>query len=102
MVDSLAGQIDQANERRDSPLRGARTFGCQEQLILLELRIPRHAREWDHVADIRHAGYELNGPFQAETEAGVRHSAVTAQVQIPPVGFRVELLLAHPLFEHVE
>ena len=54
------------------------------------------------VADVRHAGHEQHRPLQAQAEAGVRHRAVPPQVEVPPVGLRVEALLAHPLFQHVE
>ena len=40
--------------------------------------------------------------LQAQAEAGVRHRAVAAQVEVPPVAFRIEALLLHPLFQHVE
>src|SRR5262245_564017 len=69
---------------------------------VLELRVSRRPRAGDHVANVRHAGHELHGPLQAEPEAGMRHGAIAAQIEIPPVRLRVELLLAHPLFEHVQ
>ena len=31
----------------------------------------------------------MHHPLQAQAEAGVRHGAVAAQVEVPPVGFRV-------------
>src|SRR5260370_25829537 len=67
-----------------------------------KLRALRRAREWNHVADVAHAGQKQQHPLQAEAEARMRHRAVAAQIKIPPVRGRVEALLLHTLFEHVE
>ena len=58
-----------------------------------ELPMPRRAGEGDHVADVGHAGEEHQQALEAEAEAGVRHGAVAAQVGIPPVILRVELVV---------
>ena len=65
----------------------------------LELRVSRRPRKRDHVADVGHAGDKLHGPLQAQPETRVWHAAETTQVEIPPVGGRVESLFAHAGFE---
>ena len=67
---------------------------CQHVVSTSKLRTARRARERDHVADVGHAGDELHGALQAQAEAGVGDGAVAAEVEIPPVVFRVEVLLA--------
>jgi len=45
--------------------------------------VARVAREGDGVADVLDAGNEHDQALKAEAEAGVRHAAVLAQVQVP-------------------
>src|SRR5712675_2046241 len=68
----------------------------------LEFRISRRARERDHVADVGHAGDELDHSLQTEAEAGVGYGAKPAQVEVPPVVGGVEALFFHAAFQHVE
>ena len=49
-----------------------------------EFGVVGSAREWDYVANIGHAGHEEHEALEAETEAGMRHSAEAACVEIPP------------------
>src|SRR5262245_17009845 len=69
---------------------------------LVNLRVSRRPRERDHVADVAQAGQKQERSLQPQPEPGVWHRAVAAQVEVPPVRVRVELLLAHALGEHVE
>src|SRR3954447_14000098 len=69
---------------------------------VLKLRAPRCAREGNDVTDVAHSGDELNGAFEAEAEAGVRHGAKAAQIEIPPVVFGLQSLLAHSLRDDIE
>src|SRR5438132_493150 len=69
---------------------------------LLEFRTPRCAGKWNHVADIAHTGDELNGSFQAQAKASVRHGAKAAEIEVPPVVFGLESLLVHSLGEYIE
>ena len=55
----------------------------------LKLHVLRGSWEGDYVADVLHAGGELDGALEAQAEAGVGDGAVAAQVQVPPVVFRV-------------
>ena len=50
----------------------------------LELCMSGDAREGDDVADVLEAGDEHDEALEAQAEARVRHSAVAAQVSVPP------------------
>src|SRR5260370_6542600 len=67
-----------------------------------ELGAAGGAREGDHVADVGHAREKQQGSLQPQAEPGMRHRAVAAQVQVPPISGRIELLLAHALFKNVQ
>ena len=67
----------------------------------LELRAARGAREGDDVADVLHSGGELDGALETEAKAGVRRGAVTAQVEIRPVGGVIQAGLGHAGLQHV-
>ena len=56
----------------------------------LELAVAWVSGERDHVADVLHAGDELDEPLKADAEAGVRDRAILAQVEVPPVVFEGE------------
>ena len=53
----------------------------------LEWRITRCARKRDNIANVGHAGDVGNETLQAQPEARVRHTAVAAQIAIPPQCF---------------
>ena len=72
----------------DTGARGARPRRPDR----LEIGAAGRARERDHVADVGHAGGKAADPLEAQAEAGVRHGAVAAQVEVPPVSRRVEAL----------
>src|SRR5437899_7991874 len=72
------------------------------QCACLELGLARCTRERDHVADVLDPGRVLDRALEAETEPGVRHGAVAAQVAIPPVVFCGEPDLGDPAIEYVE
>src|SRR5689334_12972650 len=67
-----------------------------------EVGLPRRARERDDIADVLDPGRVLDRALEPEPEPGVRHGAVTAEVAVPPVRFRVELHLRDAAIEHVE
>ena len=67
----------------------------------LELRVARCAREGDNVANVFQAGQVHHHAFEAETESGVGHRAVTAQVEVPPVGFFVQTASAQPFGQDI-
>ena len=67
--------LGQGNLRQDQPQ------GLSKDLLVF--RTPRRPRERDHVADVRHAAQEQQRPLQPQSEPGVRHRAVAAQVQVP-------------------
>ena len=64
-----------------------------------EFGVAGGAGEGDDVADVLHAGGELDGALEAEAEAGVGGGAVAAQVQVPPVGGVVQAGLGHAALE---
>src|SRR5438105_1273972 len=68
----------------------------------LEIRASRRPRERNNIADIPHPRQEQKRPLQPQPEARVRNRPIAAQVQVPPVGLRVQLLLAHALFQHIQ
>ena len=63
----------------DSVMRASFQFS----FVRLELRRPGRAGVGNHVADVGHAGAELDHPFQPQAETGVRHAAETAEAQAP-------------------
>ena len=74
-----------------------KNFVCR----LLEIRIPRRAREGDDVTDVFKAGEIHHHSFQSKTETGVGDGAVPAQVEIPPISFFIQTAVAEPLQEHI-
>src|SRR5579872_3066727 len=68
----------------------------------LERRLSRSARERDDVTDVVHAGGVDDRALQAQAEAGVRDSAVTAQVAVPPVRLGIQLEVAEARVQHVQ
>src|SRR5271168_1618408 len=42
-----------------------------------------HAREWNHLADVRGSANPGHRAFEAQPETGMRHRAVAPQVQVP-------------------
>ena len=40
--------------------------------------------------------------LQAQAETGMRYRAVTAEIEVPPILFWVEVLLPHPLLKNIE
>ena len=56
-----------------------------------KLRALGHAREGNAVADVGHAGDELNQPLEAQPEARVRDGAESSQIDVPPIRRRIEL-----------
>src|SRR5262245_14874484 len=67
-----------------------------------KLRTAGGAGEGDHVADVAHAGDELDGAFEAQAKAGVGDGAEAAQIKIPPVVFGFQMLLGHSLGQYIE
>src|SRR4029078_6941961 len=61
-----------------------------------KLGVARCTRERNYIADVFEAGEVHHHPFQPQPETGVRHGAVTAQVEIPPIGFFVQAGLPQP------
>mmetsp|Transcript_19201 Transcript_19201/g.67773 ORF Transcript_19201/g.67773 Transcript_19201/m.67773 type:complete len:606 (+) Transcript_19201:86-1903(+) len=68
----------------------------------LHRRVARPARERDHVADVRHAGDVHDEALEAEAEAGVRHGAVPAQVEVPLQRLLLDTHLLHARLQHLE
>ena len=62
---------------------------------VLEFGIAGRSGERNHVADVGHARDELDDAFQSQPESGMRHGAEPAQIQIPPVVVRDQVLLLH-------
>ena len=62
----------------------------------------RCAGEGDHVADIAHAGHELNHPFKSEAETGVGDGSVPPQIQIPPQFLGVDTRGFHAIFQDIQ
>src|SRR3990172_704439 len=85
------GKVPRLNPRRSSQRAHAHTLiqhpnpGPRAPVPDSKLRALGRARERDHVADIAHASHQQEQPLEAEAEAGVRHRAVTAKVEVPPV-----------------
>src|SRR5262245_58409519 len=46
---------------------------------------PREPREGNHVPDVLHARCVHQETFEAQSEAGVRHRAEFAKLEIPPI-----------------
>src|SRR6185295_14636556 len=64
--------------------------------------VPGSAREWNRVAHVGEPGNVRHGALEAETEPGMRHRPVAAQVAIPAVVVLVETGLRHARIEDVE
>src|SRR6185437_5037016 len=65
-------------------------------------RVAGRARKRDNVADVRKSGCIRDRALEAETEAGVRHRPVAAQIAVPTVVRDVEADLGDSHVEHVE
>src|SRR5262245_66524879 len=88
--------------RRPSPaLRSAPSLTMRTGIAVSELRVARHARERDHVADVLHAGHELHDPLEAEPETRVRRAAEAPQVEVPAVVGGVESGGGDPAAQHL-
>src|SRR5437773_6205367 len=70
--------IDAARPPRNAIRNAIRGLGPN----YLEVGAAGGAREGDDVADVPHPRQEQEYPLQAQAEAGVRHRAVTPQVEI--------------------
>jgi hypothetical protein len=70
--------------------------------VASELRLLRRAREGDHVADVGHAGDVLDGPLEAQAEAGVGHRAVACAGRGTTSRSSGQAHLLDALIEHVE
>src|SRR2546426_2507151 len=70
--------------------------------ITSELRVARYARKGYHVTDVLHSRDELHRALEAETEARVRHRAVAAEIQIPPVLVLGQVALPDAALQHFE
>src|SRR5437016_3232220 len=51
-----------------------------------------HAREGNHLADVLCAANPGDGAFEAEAEAGMRHAAIAAQIEVPLKGIFREVV----------
>src|ERR1019366_952175 len=70
--------------------------GIPRELVLpLKLRVARSPRERDDVADVLHPGEIHQHALKAHAEAGVRHAAEPAQIQVPPVVFFLQTVSRH-------
>ena len=72
---------------------GANPAAAAMLLRLLELGVARGAREGNHVADVGHAGHELDEALEAQAKTGVGRAAVATEIEVPPV-----FALREPLF----
>ena len=60
------------------------------------------AGKWDDVADVLHAGCELDESAEPDAEAGMGYGSVAAEVAVPPVWFGVEPCFYDAFIEDVE
>ena len=68
----------------------------------LKFGVAWESREGDDVADVFHAGDEEDEPLEAEAETGVGDGAIFAQLEIPPVVFRLESEFRNFFLEEIE
>src|SRR5215472_15971111 len=83
----------------------SRSPGVSAQPPRRDISIPRvsgRSREGDRVADVGKAGDVGEGALEAEAKAGVRDSAVAAEVAVPGVVFLVDAALGRALVQDVE
>src|SRR5438067_13086542 len=67
-----------------------------------EFRIPRSAREWNYVANVRYSREEHQEPLEPGPETGMWHGPVPAQVHIPAVIFLTQFVVAHILAQPLQ
>src|SRR5213080_3554708 len=68
----------------------------------LELGAARRAREGNHVANVRNACDEHQHSFEAEAEAGVWHSSIATQIEVPFVIDRIHVVTPHVVLEQFQ
>src|SRR5205809_5653848 len=61
----------------------AGTAGSEANYPALRIHAVNHSREGDDLANVFGAANPGDGALEAHSEAGVRHAAVAAQVEIP-------------------
>src|SRR5207253_6111943 len=60
------------------------------------------ARKRNHVANVRNAGDEHQHALEAEAEAGVWHSSIATQIEVPFVIGRIHVVTPHVVLEHFQ
>src|SRR5438105_14053334 len=85
-VSTLRPLLDSRYRRRTA----MSTNDSEPSRISSKIRAAGRPRKRNDIANVGHAGGELNRALQAQTEARMRHGAVTPQVQVPPVGRGVQ------------
>src|SRR5688572_3192123 len=70
--------------------------------VTSELRLLRHAREWDDMPHVLHAGGVHDRALEAQAEAGMGDGAVAAEVAVPVVTPLVQAHLVHALVEDAQ
>jgi hypothetical protein len=66
-------------------------------LLGLELAVAGCPGEGDDVADVGHAGDKHEQALEAQAKAGVGDAAVFPQIDVPVVGFGIEVAPGDPL-----
>src|SRR5947208_15672212 len=60
------------------------------------------AREGNHVANVGNACDEHQHAFEAQTEAGVWHSSIATQIEVPFVIGGIHVVASHVVLEHFQ
>src|SRR6516165_12745631 len=60
------------------------------------------ACEGNHVANVRYAGDKHEHAFEAEAEAGVWHSSIATQIEVPFVIGRIHIVTPHVVLQQFE
>src|SRR5262249_25363621 len=60
------------------------------------------ARERNHVANVRNASDEHQHAFEAQAEAGVWHSSIATQIEVPFVIGRIHVVTPHVVLQHFQ
>src|SRR5579864_4032801 len=60
-----------------------------------------HARERNHFANVLCTANPGHGAFQAQSEPGMRHAAVAAQIEIPLKRFLGQIVFAQALHQQI-
>ena len=71
------------------------TYFSQLTLFCRMLQSLRSAGVGNDIADIVHAGAELDKALKTQPEAGVGHTAIAAQIQVFRIVFRIKVVGTH-------